>query len=168
MSSIIAEIEQYLELYRGKTNSVPVDQLTVDDVSLLKGCQIRSAKTQEMDYKRGWAKLAKAQKLNRLMHYHKKLATDYDLTAIQQAQLKTLFYNGVGISGGMINNIVGLKQDTDGIFYFDAPVAPMLTLNTMKKVTVIEKFVPVSIEQLTNAGNKIKPMIKKKNDHNEK
>jgi hypothetical protein len=191
MSDIITEIQQYLGRYRS-TVSVPIERLTVDDVSLLKGYQLRSPKVQEMDYKRGWAKLAKAQKLNRLMNYHKKLTSDYDLTQAQQNQLKTLFYNSIGndeldrdqvvynSNEGSIVNVNGLKQDNDGIFYFNNPSSclastPRCTdasnhqtvISKSDATSVIIKFSPVTREQLTNVS-KSKPLIKKKIDLTEK
>jgi hypothetical protein len=127
-NDIIAEITQYLNQYRHNENIIQFEQLSTDDISQLKGCHIRSIKTQEQDYKRGWAKLAKAQKVNRLMEYHKRLSAEYSLSAIQQGQLKTLFYDGVDllvrdqviydISDATIVKIEGLKRDQAGIFYF--------------------------------------------------
>lgn len=181
--SVISEIQVYLAQYRDEVMNL--DHITTDEISDLKGCQIRSKLSQESDYKRGWTKLAKAQKLNRLMDYRKKITTDYNLTTEQQGQLKSLFYKGVDSSilerdhvcynsnQGCIVNITGLKQDHDGIFYFanesDSKSKannsdPSKPKNT--EIPSIKKFAPLSIEQLTipppKQTKKNQPLIIKK------
>lgn len=164
--SVVAEIEHFLRNYRSSM-AITLEHLTPDDISTLKGCHVRSTKIQEKDYKRGWAKLGMAQKLNRLMGYHKKLTTDYELNTSEQEQLKKLFYDGVGssildreqvaynINEGSIVKIDGLKRDHEGIFFLE---------NTPSHVTVhttkpIQKFTPASTEQLTHAQKRVKPVI---------
>lgn len=185
MSSIIEEIQQYLVHYRAglKGAPVPLDRLTVEDVSLLKGCQVRSSKTQELDYKRGWTKLAKAQKLNRLMDYHARLTTDYELSSEQQTQLKTLFYGSdfdqrvcYNVNEGIVSSIQGLKRDKDGIFYLEKESetggSKVLILDITKRKTItsmpreaplIRKFEPIESSKLSNDRIKVKPIIKRKN-----
>lgn len=168
MSSIINEIQQYLVQYRTtlKGTELPLDRLTVEDVSMLKGCQVRSSKIQEQDYKRGWAKLAKAQRLNRLMDYHARLTSDYQLSSEQQTQLKSLFYQTdfnkdaicYNASEGIISSIHGLKRDKDGIFYLEDDVHDkVLVLDVTKRTVtpVIRKFEPIT-------QPKSKPIIKRK------
>jgi hypothetical protein len=173
-NAIITEIKQYLDQYRKQhreDETVHLDHLSTEDISRLKGCQIRSVKTQEQDYKRGWAKLAKAQRLNRLMEYHKRLTRDYNLTLEQQGQLKSLFYEGIDMlvrdqvvydsTNGNIVKIEGLKRDHDHIFFF----APIHDCNIDTHIQNIKKFTPVTIEQLSSAqlrAGKIKPTIVKK------
>jgi len=163
--SLIAEIQTHLENYRKKDHPLIV-HLTPDDVSTIKGCHVRSQKSQESDYRRSWAKLAKAQRLNRLMNYHQKLTKDYELDAECQHQLKTLFYDGIGsdildranieynVNEGIIVKIDGLKRDVDGVFYFDRSHHP-----DTARIQTIQKFTPVSIANLTVAQKKRKPII---------
>lgn len=180
MPGIIEEIQQYLVQYCAtlQGTDVPLDRLTVEDVSLLKGCQVRS-NTQELDYKRGWTKLAKAQKLNRLMDYHARLTTDYQLSADQQTQLKALFYGSdfdrrisYNVNEGTVASIQGLKRDKDGIFYLEkeSETGPskvlILDITKRKQATqtpVIRKFEPISMDKLSEDRIKVKPIIKRKN-----
>jgi hypothetical protein len=167
MTNVIQEIQSHLKQYRQITK-VPLDHLSTTDVSLLKG-YARPPSSQELDYKRSWAKLAKAQRLNRLMNYHKKLTCDYDLDMDCQHQLKTLFYDGISsdildrdnvsydVSHGGIVKIEGLKRDTEGIFYFDRAHHGAVT-----KVP-IQKFMPVSLTRLSEAQRKRKPVITLRN-----
>lgn len=194
-TAIMTEIKLYLDQYRKQHSAYDSDpeqdrecqmvQLTTEDISRLKGCQIRSVKTQEQDYKRGWAKLAKAQKLNRLMEYHQRLSKDYNLTVDQQGQLKSLFYDSIDIlvrdqviydsSSANVVKIEGLKRDHDHIFF----LAPMHDHhshghghgsgegNVDTHIQNIRKFTPVSIEQLSTAQIrtsklKLKPNIVKR------
>lgn len=166
MTCIIKEITDHLDQYR--SNSLQLKHLSIEDVSLLKGCQIRSQKKQEVDYKRSWAKLAKAQRLNRMMNYHQKLTIDYKLDSKSQQQLKTLFYDSINsdildnnninynINEGVIVKIEGLKRDTEDFFYFESPsTKPGLTTH----VPAIKKFTPVSVSQLSIAQKRQKPLI---------
>lgn len=167
--SVVVEIETFLRTYCASL-PMPLDHLSPDDVSALKGCHIRSNKVQEMDYKRGWAKLGMAQKLNRLMMYHKKLTQDYELDSIQQGQLKKLFYDGIGSSildreqvsynsnEGSIVKIDGLKRDHVGIFFLENDSVQ----NSVHVTKPIQKFMPASIEQLSHAQKRKKPVIIKK------
>jgi len=167
MTSTIRDIQCHLEQYKSVKSGVPLDRLSLDEVSILKGCHVK--RSQEHDYKRSWAKLAKAQRLNRLMNYHQKLSKDYQLDSDNQHQLKTLFYDGVGsgildrdnvnydMSEGSIVNIEILKRDADGIFYFDRTNSKDGT----SSIQTIKKFTPIPTIRL--AVNKpIKPVIVKK------
>jgi len=170
MTGVIEQIQKHLLEYR-ESYGIPFDHLSSEDVSKLKGCTTRSIKTQEMDYKRGWAKLAKAQKLNRLMDYHKRLTTDYDLNIDQQGQLKSLFYDGItsdilnrekviySSSEGQITKIDGLKRDKKGLFFFDNEDQKPKNI----KVQSVQKFKPITIQQINVATTKSKPVIKLKN-----
>jgi hypothetical protein len=169
MTGVIEQIQKHLMEYRD-TYGIPFDHLSSEDISKLKGCTVRPIKAQEMDYKRGWAKLAKAQKLNRLMDYHKKLTIDYDLNADQQGQLKTLFYDGISSdilhrekvvynnNEGSITKIDGLKRDKKGLFFFDNEEQKPKNI----KVQSVQKFKPITIQQINVATNKSKPVIKLK------
>lgn len=166
--SIVEQIQEHLNLYRSThRQGVPLNKLSPDDISVLKGCHVRSHKSQEQDYRRSWAKLAKAQRLNRLMCYHQKLTKDYELDTKSQHQLKTLFYDGISSdildkdnvhynsNEGIIVKVEGLKRDTEGIFYFERshkqePVAIVQT---------IKKFTPLSMSKLSIAQKKSKPLI---------
>ena len=147
-----------------------INHLSPDDISEIKGLQVRCTKSQDQDYKRGWAKLAKAQKLNRLMNYHKKITKDYDLNSEQQIQLKTLFYDGISSdildknlvnydsNAGSIVKIDGLKSDSKQFFYIEKSV----NLEHNNKIQTIKQFKPVSIAELSVAetNEKVKPLIK--------
>lgn len=162
--NLISEIQAHLETYR-KKDHVMIAHFTPDDVSTINGCHVRSQKSQEFDYRRSWAKLAKAQRLNRLMNYHQKLTKDYGLDTECQHQLKTLFYDGIGsdildranvdynVNEGVIVKIGGLKRDADGMFYFDR------LHHQDTRIQSIQKFTPVSVLKLTVAQKKRKPLI---------
>jgi hypothetical protein len=160
MTSIVDEIKEYLKTYR-HTDDLQLQHLSIEDVATIKGMQVRNPKLLESDYQRSWAKLAKAQRLNRLMNYHQKLTRDYNLDCSAQQQLKTLFYDGINsdvlnvqynICEGHITKIDGLKRDTNGIFYIDSST-------NIPPVAVSIKFTPVTSEQLSVAQKKKKPLI---------
>lgn len=164
--SIIKQIQKHLDTYRDVNPLTKIQHLTIDEVSSIKGYALRSQKSQEQDYKRSWAKLAKAQRLNRLMLYHQKLTKDYQLNTEQQNQLKTLFYDGISsdlldrdhivydVNDGTIIRLDGLKRDSDGIFYFDGSNTGAVT-----KLQTIKKFSPVSVSKLSIAQKKQRPVI---------
>lgn len=178
MSELIMEIQKHLDQYRKSVNvGVPFNPLSTSDVSALRGHVPRSTQDQEMDYKRGWAKLAKAQRLNRLMNYHQKLTQDYQLTIEQQNQLKTLFYEAIGSTllnrdnicynsnEGHITNIDSLKRDHDGMFFFDTrhehkPSIISVGTGVTQPIQTVKKFTPVSVALLSTAQRKQKPVIK--------
>tara|TARA_A100001015_G_scaffold309232_1_gene408279 strand:+ start:1461 stop:1973 length:513 start_codon:yes stop_codon:yes gene_type:complete len=169
MTGVIEQIQKHLMEYR-EYHGIPFDHLSSDDISKLKGCVVRPVKVQEMDYKRGWAKLAKAQKLNRLMDYHKRLTSDYNLDVDQQGQLKSLFYDGISSdilnrekvvynsNEGSITKIDGLKRDKKGLFFFDNEEQKPKNV----KVQSVQRFKPITIQQISVATNKAKPVIKLK------
>lgn len=155
--TLIREIQLHLEQFRTVKTGVPLEQLTPEDISNIKGVK-SNKKITEPDYKRGWAKLAKAQRLNRLMNYHHKVTEDYQLSSERQQQLKTLFYEAVDMldrdavhynqDEGCITKIDGLKCDPSGCFYFESnmPSAPKeIPLQTIKE------FTPISLSKLTGA-----------------
>lgn len=172
-SAIIEKIQNHLDTYRKNSKGIQINHLTVDEVSSIKGYTVRSQKSQEQDYKRSWAKLAKAQRLNRLMHYHQKLTKDYELDSKDQHQLKTLFYDGISsdlldrdhitydINDGIIVRIDGLKRDDNGLFYFERS-----NTGTVTQIQTIKKFNPVSVSKLSIAQKKPRPIIalKRKNE----
>jgi hypothetical protein len=165
-STVVMQIEDFLSKYRASIG-ITLEHLSPDDISALKGYHVRSTKVQEMDYRRGWAKLGMAQKLNRLMVYHQKLTTDYTLDTMEQGQLKKLFYDGIGSSildreqvsynsnEGTIVNIDGLKRGHDGIFFLENSMHQTGTHATKP----IQKFVPASVIQLSDAQKRKKPVI---------
>lgn len=164
-ASIIKEIQDHLEQYR--TIKPEVYHLSTEDVSVIRGCSIR--RTPDLDYNRSWAKLAKAQRLNRLMNYHQKLTKDYQLDNAGQHQLKSLFYDGINSdildrdnvnynsNEGVIIKIDGLKRDPGGIFYFDRQ-----SDTKPSPIQTIHKFTPVPVTKLSLAQKKPKPVIKEK------
>lgn len=165
MTSIIQEIQDHLNNYRHRNHMV-LRHLSIDDVSAIKGCHVRQP-SQE-DYQRSWAKLSKAQRLNRLMNYHQKLTQDYKLDSSAQHQLKTLFYDCINsdildrdnvqynIDEGNVVKIDGLKLDGDGTFYIDNG-----TFNASQKslISNIKKFTVATPTQLSVAQRKHKPII---------
>jgi hypothetical protein len=152
-STLIREIQNHLEQFRAMKTGIPLEQLSPEDISVIKGYTTKRAP--EPDYKRSWAKLAKAQRLNRLMNYHQKLTSDYQLNSTRQQQLKTLFYEGIDILDrdnvnynqveGNIIKIDGLKCDAAGCFYFETPAS---SERTEIPLQTIKKFTPISMNKI--------------------
>lgn len=168
-NSIVEDIQEHLKQFRAQKVGVPLNRLSVDDLSALSGCHVRQH-SQESDYKRSWAKLAKSQRLNRLMQYMQKLSKDYNLDTNCQHQLKTLFYDGISsdildresVNYDMVNGVVvkidGLKRDPSGAFYFDRGC----DRTTSTHIQTIKKFTPVSVTRLSLAQRTPKAMVIKK------
>ena len=166
-STLIREIQNHLEQFRTVKTGIPLEHLSPEDVSIIKGYTTK--RLPEPDYKRSWAKLAKAQRLNRLMDYHHKLTCDYQLNAVQQQQLKTLFYESVDTidrdtinynqTEGHITKIEGLKCDTDGCFYFERSRPTSTPPCNDIPIQTIKKFTPISMTKITAAQTQKKTKV---------
>jgi len=170
MTSVIEEMQEYIRTYR-ESLGIYTECVSAEELSVLKGYPIKSPKENEQDYKRGWAKLSKAQKLNRLMDYHKRLTASYGLDKQSQHQLKELFYNGVydcnsvayNSNEGSVVTIDGLKRDSNGLFYMD-PVTVSVAASDLPKTKLL-RFAPATTEQLNSANKKLKPIVQIRNCH---
>jgi hypothetical protein len=119
-SDIIDEIERYLSKYRCEKMHINVeDECHIEQVDL-------------SGFNKSWCKLGLAEKLNRLMKYHNKMALKFDMVQAKSDSLRRFFYDNVNTvlasdefvsydpQNSEIITIIGLKYDVSD-FYIDDP-----------------------------------------------